>query len=137
MSSFKISKTIPLLAGDLVTFALVTLFGFATHNELASAEIRMLSTFIPLLVSWFLISPHLRVYDLQLALDWRQLWRPFWAMVLAAPMAGWLRGLWLGAPVVLIFVFIIGGVSALAILAWRSLYLAFYTLAYRKKLNYG
>jgi hypothetical protein len=44
-------------------------------------------------------------------------------MILAAPLGAWLRGLWLGSPVLLNFVWVIGGVNALAILVWRSLYL--------------
>ena len=52
----------------------------------------------------------------------RQLWRPFWAMVLAAPLASWLRGVWLNAPIMPIFVLVLGGFSALGILAWRAVY---------------
>jgi hypothetical protein len=76
-----------------------------------------------MLVAWLLVAPHLGVFDPARASAARQLWRPFWAMILAAPLGAWLRGLWLGSPVMLNFVWIIGGVNALAILAWRALYL--------------
>ena len=111
-----------LLAGDIIALAIVTIVGFASHGTAGTAGIRMLTTFLPLLVAWFLIAPHLEVYDLERLLDVRQLWRPVWAMVLAAPMAGWLRGILLSSPILPLFVFILGGVGALTILVWRGLF---------------
>jgi hypothetical protein len=129
-----------LVTGDVVTLALVTLIGFASHGTLDTAGGRMLTTFIPLTAAWFLVAPHLGAFDLRRAVDARQLWRPFWAMLIAAPLAAWLRGvaLWfagsgllsgdmlkpanVGAPIIPIFVAILGGSSALAVLAWRSLF---------------
>lgn len=112
-----------LLAGDILILALVTIYGFASHGTLGSAGERMLTTFLPLVVSWLLIAPHLGVFDAGGALDPRRLWRPFWAMVLAGPMAAFLRGAWLSAPIMPLFVVILGGVSALGLLAWRCIYL--------------
>ncbi len=111
-----------LLAGDVLTLALTTVVGFASHGTAGSAGARMLTTFVPLVAAWFLVAPHLQVFDLQRAVDPRQLWRPFWAMVLAGPFAAWLRGAWLKAPILPLFVVILGGVSAYAILAWRALF---------------
>jgi hypothetical protein len=111
-----------LIIGDILTLAIVTVIGFASHGTAGTAGSRMLTTFFPLLAAWLLIAPHLKVYDHDAALDGRQLWRPFWAMVLAGPMAAWLRGLLLNSPILPLFVIILGGVSALAILAWRGLY---------------
>jgi hypothetical protein len=116
------ARNLGVLAGDVITLALVTLAGFATHNELGSAGFRMLTTFVPLVVAWFLLAPHLRVYDPRCYNNPAQLWRPFWAMVLAAPMFGWLRGIWLNAPIIPIFVLVLGGIGSLALLAWRSVY---------------
>ena len=123
----KDTRLLGVLAGDMVTLALVTLAGFARHNELGTASFRMLTTFIPLVVAWLLVAPHLAVFDLQRLSDPRQLWRPFWAMVLGAPFAGWLRGVMLNSPVLPIFVVILGGVSALALLAWRSVFWLVFT----------
>ena len=78
-----------LLAGDVVTLGLVTIFGFATHGTFSSAGMRMFSTFIPLVIAWLLVAPHLGVFNLQVIKNYRNLWRPFWAMLLAAPMAAW------------------------------------------------
>lgn len=111
-----------LFVGDALTLALVTMFGFATHNTLGSAGSRMLTTYLPLLVSWMLIAPHLGAYDLRRVVEFRQLWRPFWAMVLAGPFAAFLRAAWLGTAILPIFVVVLGGISALALLAWRLVY---------------
>jgi hypothetical protein len=130
MPSRKVQRTI-LIIGDIITIALVTGFGFATHGTLGSAGLRLFTTFIPLLIAWFAVAPFLGAYDPQRALMVTQLWRPFWAMVLAAPMAAWLRGAWLNAPILTIFVLILGGVSALGILAWRAVY----ALIFSKRLS--
>lgn len=115
-----------LILGDLLVLSLVTVFGFASHGEISSGGIRMLTTFLPLIISWFLVAPFLGAYDIQLSAKFRQLWRPFYAMVLAAPFAAFLRGVMLGnAPVLPVFVVVLGGVSALAILVWRVIYFLF------------
>jgi len=123
-----------LIIGDVLTIALVTVVGFATHDELGTAGWRMLTTFIPVLIAWGLVAPFLGVYDFQRVAQARQLWRPFWAAVLAAPMAGWIRGVWFGEVILPVFVFVLGGVSALAILAWRTL---FWIIFFRRRTSHG
>ncbi len=115
-------RTALLIIGDIITLGLVTVYGFASHNELGSAGLRLLSTFLPLVIAWILMAPHLGLFESVRISDPRQLWRPFWAMILAAPLAAWIRGAWLNTPIIPIFVVIIGGVSAAAILAWRALF---------------
>ena len=116
------SKGRYLLLGDVLVLAVVTVVGFARHGELGTAGFRTLTTFVPLIFAWLLVSPHLDVFSPEHLGDMRQLWRPFWAMVLAGPMAGFLRGVWLGTPVQAVFVVVLGGVSALALTAWHGLY---------------
>ena len=123
-----------LIIGDVLTIALVTVVGFATHDELGTAGWRMLTTFIPVLIAWGLVAPFLGVYDFQRVAQARQLWRPFWVAVLAAPMAGWIRGVWFGEVILPVFVFVLGGVSALAILAWRTL---FWIIFFRRRTSHG
>ena len=106
-----------------VCFAIVTILGFASHDTLGTAGFRMLTTFVPVVVAWLLIAPHLNVYDMDIATRLRDLWRPPWAMVLAAPMAAFLRGAWLGTSIIPVFIVVIGGVNALAILVWRTVFL--------------
>ena len=116
-------ERIVLIVGDIFTLIIVTVIGFASHGTAGTAGSRMLTTFLPLAAAWFLIAPHLKVYDNESVLDWRQLWRPFWSMVLAAPMAAWMRGVIIDSPILPLFVVILGGFSALGILAWRALFL--------------
>jgi hypothetical protein len=111
-----------LFLGDVLTLVLTTLVGFSSHGTLDTAGSRILATFFPSLVAWLLVAPLLGAYDLDRTLQLPQLWRPFWAMVLSAPMAALLRGLWLNAPILPVFVIVLGGINALSILAWRSLY---------------
>jgi hypothetical protein len=111
-----------LILGDIVTLALVTVVGFASHHELGSAGWRMLTTFLPLVIAWLAIAPHLRLFEVDSVRDARQLWRPVWGMILAGPLAAWLRGLWLKAPILPVFVLVLSGISALALLAWRILF---------------
>lgn len=108
-----------LIFGDILTLGIITLVGFASHGTVGIAGSRMFTTFLPLVAAWFLIAPNLRSYDYQVVVNWQELWRPFWSMVLAAPIAAWLRGLILDAPILPIFVIILGGVSAIGILLWR------------------
>ena len=112
-----------LLLGDIFVLLIVTLVGFSTHDRLSSGAVRIGATFIPLVTSWVLIGVHVGVFHPAYIAEPRQLWRPFWAMVLAGPFAGWMRGLFLKSGVAPIFVVVLGGVSALSLLAWRALYL--------------
>lgn len=120
----KLRRSFPwqVLAGDIVILGLVTLYGFASHATLGSAGIRMLSTFVPLAAAWLLLAPHLGAFDSEKIRQPRQLWRPFWAMVLAGPMAAWLRGVMIGQPILPLFVVILGGIAALGLAAWRAVY---------------
>jgi hypothetical protein len=122
MQAKKMRKSF-LLIGDAIVLLLVTLIGFASHERLSSGILRVISTFVPLLSGWILIGVHVGVFDLAKAADPRQLWRPFWAMVLGGPLAGWMRAFFLGTGVAPIFVVVLGGISALSLLAWRALYL--------------
>jgi hypothetical protein len=120
------NRWIALLVGDALVLAVMTVAGFASHDLLGpegASGPRMLATFFPFFAAWLLIGPHLGVFDRTKVSDARQLWRPFWAMVLAAPLAAWLRGVWLGSPVLPVFVAVVGGLNAVALLVWRTLYL--------------
>jgi Protein of unknown function (DUF3054) len=116
-----------LLAGDAVVLALVTLAGLATHGELGQAGSRLWPTFLPLLAAWLLVAPHLDAFNPRKILQVRSLWRPFWAMLLAAPLGVLLRSLWLGTSAMIVdFVLVMGWLCALALLAWRGLYWVFF-----------
>jgi hypothetical protein len=111
-----------LFLGDTLVLVLVTIYGFATHGEIGNF-IRMLTTFIPLTFSWFILAPFFGLYDENLASQISQLWRVILAMIAVVPLAAWLRGLWLQTPILPIFVLVLGVVCIIAMLLWRSLYL--------------
>lgn len=112
-----------LFTGDVLALALVTLIGFASHGELNSAGKRMLTTFFPLLAGWLLTGPALGAYDLDRVTEPRLLWRPAWAMFLGGAVAAGLRGWWLNAPIIPIFLFVLSSVGAVGMLLWRGLVL--------------
>lgn len=111
-----------LLLGDFLVLVLVTIYGFATHGEIDNLT-RMLSTFIPLTFSWFVLAPFFSLYDEILIIRPDQLWRIVVAMMAVIPLAAWLRGLWLQTPILPVFVLVLGGVSLLGMFLWRALYL--------------
>ncbi len=110
-----------LLAGDGLVLLAVTLAGFGNHNS-SLAGGRWLTTFLPLVIAWGLVAPWLGNYQPRF---WQQplhAWRALLAMVLAAPLAGFLRALILGGTVIPIFVVALGGVAALSMTAWRVIW---------------
>lgn len=111
-----------LILGDTLALALLTLIGFAAHNELSPAYFhRMPATFFPMLFAWFLIAPWLGLFESASVQAPQHLWRPFLAMLLAAPLAATLRAFWLGGVVLPIFVLVLGGTNALGMTLWRLL----------------
>ena len=116
-------KTIwTLILGDIIALAIITVVGFATHGETDISFLpRMLTTFIPLIVSWFLIAPWLGLFNAQVTSEPKQLWRPPLAMLLAAPMAAILRAAMLNAVALPLFTFILGGSAAVGMLVWRGI----------------
>jgi len=118
---FKLNWT--LIAGDVIALGLTTVIGFATHGETDLSFVpRMLTTFIPLVVSWFLFTPWLGLFDMQITTAPKQLWRPPLAMLLAAPMSAILRAAMLNTVALPLFTLILGASAALGMLVWRGLY---------------
>lgn len=114
-----------LFFGDVVALALVTLAGFASHNILDRAPERIWATFIPWVVSWVLVAPFLGAFDLNRIRKLAGIWRPVLAIVLATPLAGVLRALWLDVPIQWVFVAVLVGTGGLGLGLWR---LAFWLL---------
>jgi Protein of unknown function (DUF3054) len=113
-----------LILGDIITLLIITLIGFATHGETSISFLpRMLTTFIPLLIGWFLLAPWFQVFNSEINSNPNQLWRPALAMLFAGPLAVVLRGLILNAPIIPIFAVVLSATSALGMAIWRTLYL--------------
>jgi len=120
-------KTYILTLGDILAILLITLIGFASHGEAGLSFLpRMGAAFFPLVISWFLLAPSLGLFQKQVALDGKQLWRPVLAMVFAASFAVVLRGLILNAPIIPTFAVVLGAMSALGMLVWRGIYVFLY-----------
>ena len=116
-------KTI-LILGDILAIVILTYIGFATHGETdISYLMRMGTTFFPVLVGWFLIAPWLGLFDEQVIVNPKLLWRILLAMVFIAPLAVILRATLLHSAAQPLFALILGGSNALGMLAWRALYL--------------
>lgn len=111
-----------LLVGDLLAVLVVTWVGFLDHYGNLQGW-RWLTTFLPVLAGWAVIAPWLGVYDGELSISARQVWRPVLAAFLAAPLAATLRGLWLNAAILPIFVIVLGLTNALGFLIWRLLWI--------------
>jgi uncharacterized sodium:solute symporter family permease YidK len=107
-----------LLAGDGLVLLAVTLAGFENHNS-SLAGGRWLTSFLPLVIAWGMVAPWLGNYQERIWQRPIQAWRALLAMVLAAPLAGFLRAVLLNGTVIPIFVVALGGVSALSMTAWR------------------
>jgi hypothetical protein len=120
-------KYYSLIAGDLVVMVVFTLTGFASHGELTSAGFRLLTTFIPLCLAWGITAPWLGLYDLQVISQPRQLLRILPAAILAAPLAGWLRGYALNAPILPLFILVMAATIALLMLVWRTIWLLLFS----------
>ncbi len=111
-----------LVVGDLLAMAIVTVIGFATHGETDLALLpRMLATFLPLCLGWFLIAPWLGLFNPWIASNLRELWRPFAALVFAGPLAALLRAFWLNTVVIPVFGVVLSGSAGLGMAAWRAI----------------
>lgn len=121
-----------LIVGDVLAIALVTFIGFATHGETDLSFLpRMLASFLPLTIAWFLLAPWLGLFQNETVSSSRGLWLAALAMLFVAPFAAILRGLWLNAPIIPIFAVVLASTSMLGMLLWRGLCL----LLARRKLK--
>jgi hypothetical protein len=129
-ASMTIGRTKPqtrrwmLILGDVAALILVTLLGFYRHSELdPQSAARMLATFVPFTFAWLLIAPWLGLYDPAHSADVRRAWVPALAAVFVAPLGAVLRGVWLSASVLPVFVGVMAGVMAVVLTAWRAVFL--------------
>lgn len=113
-----------LLSDDAIAIFLLTYLGLQFHNMDAVLMERLPYTFLPFLLAWVSAAVALRLYNPEVAGNWRQMWRvPVGALLAALPAAA-LRALWLGVPLSPIFMLIMGLGLAVILLLTRSLYIA-------------
>ncbi|HSG41645.1 MAG TPA: DUF3054 domain-containing protein [Anaerolineales bacterium] len=112
-----------LIAGDILAIAILTLIGFASHEELAVSFIpRMGATFFPVAISWFVIAPWFGLFQNDYQSKVRLHWRIAIAALYASTMAAALRGLILGTDIPPVFIVALGAATALGMVIWRWLY---------------
>ena len=110
------------LLGDVVLLVILTIVGFASHNEL-NAGWRMLTTFLPALIAWVWAAPWLGLYNEKTLYSPRQMaWRAAWAWTLAGPLATLLRAIWLNRVVIPIFALVFTGLNLVVFAVWRAGY---------------
>jgi hypothetical protein len=112
-----------LILGDILAIAILTIIGFATHDEADLSFLpRMAAFFFPLCISWFLLAPALGLFSQETTLSVWQLWRPALTALFAAPFAAVLRGFILNAPIIPIFAAVLAVTAALGMVAWRLIW---------------
>lgn len=117
-----------LIGGDLFVLLLFTWLGRSSHS-LSSTDISAgLATAAPFIISWFLIAPWVGLFQAEVSQSWRKVVpRLLLVWLMAGPLAGVLRALFLGRPIpegiVLTFVVITTAVASLLMLIWRLGYI--------------
>ena len=113
-----------LYAGDAVAVVILTLIGFAAHDELNISYLpRMGVAFISVMAAWLGLAPWLGLFDEDFAVKPRPYWRITCAALYASTMAAFLRSLMLGSDEIVVgFLFGLGGASVVGMNAWRWLY---------------
>ena len=112
-----------LLIGDVLTILIVSLVGFANHNS--AIDWRIFTTFLPMLAAWAVTGLLLGVYKVEVTRAPAQLWRVVLAVFVAAPIAVWLRAIWLDRAVILVFALVLALSAARGMLIWRLLWIWF------------
>lgn len=116
-------KTI-LILGDVVTLAILTVTGFATHGETGTSFLpRMAAAFVPMAFGWFVLAPWLGLFDDVVIAAPKNLLRVPLAMLFVTPLAVILRAAWLSSAGLPIFALALGGANMIGMLIWRGLYI--------------
>ena len=121
-----LTKKSTLILGDTLVIAVLTYIGFTTHGEAdVSFILRMGTTFFPVLIGWFLISPWFGLFDEQVTPNPKLLWRVLLAMIFVAPLATVLRYALLNSAALPFFALVLGSTNGFGMLVWRGLFTFF------------
>ncbi|HWR67022.1 MAG TPA: DUF3054 domain-containing protein [Bellilinea sp.] len=112
------NQLVVLISVDTLMLLIVTWVGFMSHNR-GLADGRWLTTFIPLVFSWFIAAPWLGLFQEGVADRLLEFWRPMIAALLAAPLAVLLRALWLQQTVIPVFGLVMIAMTAASMTVWR------------------
>ena len=113
-----------LILGDIVSLAILTVIGFATHGETGFSFLpRMGVIWLPMLFGLFVLTPWFGLSDEQVIANPRNLWRIILVMFFVAPLAATVRAALLGAAMLPLFPLILGGSNAIGMMVWRWIYI--------------
>ena len=113
-----------LILGDLLTLAILTIVGFATHGETGTSFLpRIAAAFVPMAFGWFVLAPWLGLFDNTVVAVPKNLLRIPLAMLFVTPLAVILRAAWLNSAGLPIFALALGGANTIGMLVWRGLYI--------------
>jgi hypothetical protein len=112
------------VAGDVVVLFVLTLIGFVTHSTLDEIG-RLVVTTLGVLAAWAIVGPWFGVFSTTVLTRWIAVWQVALAWAVAAPVAGFLRGLLLDVNVSATFILVTIAVNGAALVVWRSGYAAF------------
>lgn len=111
-----------LLVGDAIILASVTLYGLVSHQISTNMPARFASTFLPWLLAWLIIGFFADLFKPNTDKLTRAVARAFLGIIIASPLAGLFRGVILGEDIVIVFVVVFGGLSAILISIWRAIF---------------
>ena len=118
-------KTI-LILGDIIAFIVLTVLGFAAHDEMSLSYLpRMAAAFFPAGLGWFVLTPWFGLYDETVIGSAKNLLRIPLAFLFIAPFAAVLRSVWLGEPVSAMFTLVLAATNAFGMMVWRWGYIQF------------
>ena len=117
-----------LIIGDLLVILSFVWVGRSSHSLSMTNITESLSTALPFIISWFLITPWFGIYRAEVSCNWRKLVpRLLVAWAVAGPVALVLRALFLGRPlpegIIPIFAIVSLGYIGLVALVWRLGYI--------------
>ena len=104
--------------GDVVVLIVLTIVGFASHSTL-DETVRVIVTTAGVLVAWAIVAPWFGAFTTETITRWSGVWRVALAWAVAAPVAGFLRGLLLDLVVSPTFILVTIAVNGAALVAWR------------------
>lgn len=118
------NKTIILILGDIITFAIVTWIGFISHGESDTSYLpRFFAALIPLLIAWFGFTRWVGLLHEEIVIEPKNLICIPLAMLFVIPLAAFLRGLILNSPIQPSFVIAFYATNTVGMLIWRAIYI--------------
>ncbi len=114
-----------IVPGDVIVLVVLTIIGFASHSTLDETS-RLIVTTGGVLVAWAVVAPWFGAFRTETITRWTAVWRVALAWSVAAPVAGFLRGVILDLVVSPTFIVVTIAVNGAALVVWRLGFAAVY-----------